>query len=64
VTELVSVAETAERLSLSPRYIRKLIADGELVCVRIGDRVLIRPLDIADFIERRIDDRRQMKAVA
>jgi len=64
VTELISVRETAERLSLSPRYVRQLITDGQLVCVRVGDRVLLRPLDIVDFIERRVDDRRQEKAAA
>jgi excisionase family DNA binding protein len=48
-------------MSLSERFVRQLIAAGELPCVRVGDRVLIRPADIADFIEQRIDDRRQTK---
>jgi excisionase family DNA binding protein len=48
-------------MSLSERFVRQLIANGELPCVRVGDRVLIRPADIADFIEQRIDDRRQIK---
>jgi excisionase family DNA binding protein len=48
-------------MSLSERFVRQLVATGELPCVRVGDRVLIRPSDIADFIEQRIDDRRQSR---
>jgi excisionase family DNA binding protein len=48
-------------MSLSERFVRQLIANGELPCVRVGDRVLIRPADIVDFIQQRIDDRRQTK---
>lgn len=39
--ELLSVGAAADSLSISPRAVRRLVASGELVTVRIGRRTLI-----------------------
>ena len=57
VTPLFNVEKVAEALSVSTRTVRQLIADGELACVRIGDRVLVRPADLGEFIEARVEQR-------
>jgi len=51
-TVLLSVRDTARRLSLCEKSIRLLIASGKLRAVRIGRAVRLSPQDIADFIER------------
>jgi excisionase family DNA binding protein len=61
VPTLLSVIETAERLNVSEVTIRRLIAAGELAYVRIGGRVLFRPVDLGEFIEKSVE-RRQPKA--
>jgi excisionase family DNA binding protein len=61
VPTLLSVIETAERLNVSEVTIRRLIAAGELAYVRIGGRVLFRPVDLSEFIEKSVE-RRQPKA--
>ncbi|KQY23523.1 hypothetical protein ASD16_13495 [Cellulomonas sp. Root485] len=38
--EFVSVAEIAEELQVTDRFVRKLIADGELQAVRVGRRLV------------------------
>jgi excisionase family DNA binding protein len=55
MTRLLNVPETADNLRLSERKVWQLIADGDLRVVRIGGRVLIRPVDLAAFIDARVD---------
>ncbi|NTW42543.1 MAG: excisionase family DNA-binding protein [Cellulomonadaceae bacterium] len=38
--EFVSVAEIAAELQVTDRFVRKLIADGELQAVRVGRRLV------------------------
>lgn len=38
--EFLTVAEVADRLRVTERFIRRLIASGELEAVRIGSRVV------------------------
>lgn len=38
MTDLLTVAEAARQLRRSPRYIRRLIGEGKLRGVRLGDR--------------------------
>ena len=38
--EFVTVAEVADRLRVTERFIRRLIASGELEAVKIGSRVI------------------------
>jgi len=47
--------QAAERLGVSRQTVRRLISTGDLPSVRIGSRVLIRPGDIAAFIDARVD---------
>nr|WP_133755633.1 helix-turn-helix domain-containing protein [Naumannella halotolerans] len=54
--ELRTADEVAKNLRLSPRMVRKLAQRKTLACVRIGTRVLFRPSDIDEFIERHLRD--------
>ncbi len=48
---LLTVAQTAERLQLSPRSIRRLIATGALTVHRLGRAVRIAEIDLAQFLK-------------
>jgi excisionase family DNA binding protein len=54
MVELLNVFETAERLRLSPQTVRRFVASGELPCVRLGDRVLVRAEDLTEFVSRNV----------
>jgi excisionase family DNA binding protein len=58
---LLTVPEVAALLRLSPRSIRRLIADGRLPVVRLGRAIRIRPQDVEALVassgrERSRDD--------
>lgn len=46
-----SVGMAAEVLSVSVTTVRRLIRSGELRAFRIGDRVMVRPSAIDDFLD-------------
>jgi len=46
VRALLTVPEVAELLRLSPRSVRRLIAEGRLPIVRLGHAIRIRPQDV------------------
>jgi excisionase family DNA binding protein len=48
---LLTVEAAAVRLSTSPRFIRRLIAERRIEFVRIGRHVRISESALADFIE-------------
>jgi excisionase family DNA binding protein len=48
---LLTVEAAAERLSTSPRFIRRLIAERRIEFVKIGRHVRISESALADFIE-------------
>lgn len=48
---LLTVDEAAARLRVHATTLRKLIADGELGCVRIGRKVMVTPDQITEFID-------------
>ena len=48
---LLTVAQTAERLQLSPRSIRRLIETGALTVHRFGRAVRIAETDLAQFLK-------------
>jgi len=53
--QLLSIAETADRLGVSPKTVRRQIAAGDLPAHRIGRRVLIDPRDLDLFLfDRRL----------
>jgi excisionase family DNA binding protein len=53
----MDVREASERLSVSRQTIRRLIDAGELPHVRIRDRVLLRAVDVNEFVERNLERR-------
>jgi excisionase family DNA binding protein len=48
--ELLTVAEAATRISMSARYVRRLIAERRIVFYRLGRSVRIDPADLTTFI--------------
>jgi excisionase family DNA binding protein len=48
---LLTVEAAAERLSTSPRFIRRLIAERRIEFVRVGRHVRISEAALADFID-------------
>ncbi len=49
---LLTHAEAADVLRLSPRHVFELAKKGDLACVRVGRRVFYQPSDLQDFISR------------
>jgi excisionase family DNA binding protein len=48
---LLTVEAVAERLSTSPRFIRRLIAERRIEFVKVGRHVRISESALADFID-------------
>ncbi|WP_425607664.1 excisionase family DNA-binding protein [Pelagicoccus enzymogenes] len=46
----MSVREGARYIGVSERTMRALIADGEVPDIRVGRRVLLRRIDLDDFM--------------
>jgi excisionase family DNA binding protein len=49
---LHSVDRVAALLSVTPRYVRTLIASGEIPSVKLGTRRLVRDEDLRAFLDR------------
>ena len=43
---LLTLHEVADRLAVSPRTIRRLVASGELPCLRVGAQLRFDPSDV------------------
>jgi excisionase family DNA binding protein len=50
---LLSIAEVARLLKLSPKRVRRLVARGSLPCYRIGRLVRFAPGDVFRWLEAR-----------
>ena len=50
MTRLITVEETARRLSVSRRYIYDLIAAGRLPTVKLGRRRLVSERALSEFL--------------
>ncbi len=50
-TALLTVEAAAERLSTSPRFVRRLIAERRIEFVKVGRHVRISESALADFID-------------
>lgn len=48
--QLLGLQQVAARLGVSYVTVKRLVAAGDLVSVRLGDRRLIRESDLATFI--------------
>lgn len=55
---LITLREAAERLAVSERTVRTLIAGGQLRRLRIGRAVRIDPSDLCAFIARLKEQRK------
>lgn len=49
---LLEVSHVAHRLSVSPRYVWRLIQDQQLTAIRLGNRWRVDPVDLQAFIDR------------
>jgi excisionase family DNA binding protein len=49
-SELLTIEQAAERISMSTRYVRRLIAERRIVFYRLGRAVRIDPADLAAHI--------------
>jgi excisionase family DNA binding protein len=49
----LTMAEAADLLRVSPRTLRRRIADGDLAVRRVGRRVLVERADLLNFVEAR-----------
>lgn len=49
---LHAIPDAAEKLSVSPRVLERLIHDGEVETVKIGRRRLVPDEALTDYIER------------
>lgn len=51
---LLSFRETRDILGISEAFLHRIIREGGLPVVKIGDRILVRPSDLHAFIEERL----------
>lgn len=56
--QLKSLKETCNALGVSKHLVYRLIANGGLRPVKIGDRTLFRPEDVETFVERSLAPKR------
>lgn len=55
-TKLLDVAQAAERLSVTPRFIRRLVFERRLAYIKVGKFVRFEPADLDAWLsERRIE---------
>ena len=50
-SRLLKVKQVAEVLQLSPRTVRRMIADGRLPVIRVGRAVRVHPSAVATLME-------------
>tara|TARA_R110002167_G_scaffold41776_1_gene127522 strand:- start:2601 stop:2837 length:237 start_codon:yes stop_codon:yes gene_type:complete len=50
-----SVPEASEYIGISQRYLRNLIAERKIPCVRIGSRILLRLVDVDRWLESKLE---------
>ncbi len=53
-TKLLTVAQTAEALTLSRVYVYRIIRAGKLQAVRFGKALRIRPEDLEAFVQENL----------
>jgi excisionase family DNA binding protein len=51
MTKLLTVAEAADQLGTSVRFVRRLIAERRIAYVRVGRHIRIAEADLASFVE-------------
>lgn len=53
-SRLLNAQDVAEALSIGLSTVYQLLERGELTCIRIGRSVRVRPEDLEEFIESRV----------
>ena len=48
--QLLTVKQTAQRLAVSTRLVRRLLQSGELPCVRVAGAVRVAESDLHDYV--------------
>ena len=51
-TQLCSISTVARLLEVSPDTVRRLIARGDLIAIRIGGNVRVSATELESFIDR------------
>jgi len=49
----LTTAEVAEILGFTPDHVRRMILDGKIKAVKLGNNLLIKPTDIKDIKRQR-----------
>ena len=52
---LVPIRTAAASIGISPRTLRRRVADGSLQAVRIKDRLYVKPEELRAFVERHVE---------
>lgn len=50
--QLLDIAQAAERLNVSPRFVRRLIAERRIDYLKIGKFIRFHPAELDAWIER------------
>lgn len=50
IDELLTIEQAAQRINMSARYVRRLVAEREIPVYRFGRSVRINPDDLAGFM--------------
>jgi excisionase family DNA binding protein len=53
--ELISTAQAARRLGVSPNTIRNYVADGQLTAIRVGPKLLKFDADEVDSLRQTVE---------
>jgi excisionase family DNA binding protein len=53
VGPLLAISDVAERLNVTPRFVRRLIAERRIRYFKIGRHVRLAEPDVADWVRRR-----------
>jgi excisionase family DNA binding protein len=51
-TRLMTIADAAETLAVSPRTVRRLIDQGALTATRVGRQIRVHPADLNEYLAR------------
>jgi len=50
---LLDITQLAARLDVTPRYVRRLVAERRIAFIKVGHYIRFDPDDVDDWIERR-----------
>ena len=53
VGRLLAITEVAERLNVTPRFVRRLVAERRIRYFKLGRHVRLAQVDVDDWVRRR-----------